>query len=81
MKSLAKSVEAKHNIAFLYDEAVIEALSKEGYSGEYGARHLDRVIEKLIEIPLAQMLVNQPRSSMKTIRCLVETGVISLRYE
>ncbi|MBI2438171.1 MAG: ATP-dependent Clp protease ATP-binding subunit [Lentisphaerae bacterium] len=81
LKALAKSVEAKHNIAFLYDETVVEVLSEEGYSGEYGARHLDRVIEKLIEIPLTRMLVNHPRSSMKTIRCLVKKGVISIRYE
>lgn len=48
---------------------------------QFRYQHLDRVIEKLIEIPLTQMLVNQPRSSMKTIRCLLETGVVSLRYE
>ena len=79
MKALAKSVEEKHAISLLFDNAVIKALCTEGYSVEFGARQLNRAIQKLIEIPLTQMLVNHPRSSIKIIRCSVETGVISLR--
>ena len=79
MKALAKSVEEKHAISLLFDNAVIKALCTEGYSVEFGARQLNRAIQKLIEIPLTQMLVNQPRSSIEIIRCSVESGVISLK--
>jgi ATP-dependent Clp protease ATP-binding subunit ClpA len=35
---------------------VKEALMKEGYSKEYGARHLKRAIERHIRLPLARLL-------------------------
>jgi ATP-dependent Clp protease ATP-binding subunit ClpA len=43
---------------FLYyvTPAVKEALMKEGYSKEYGARHLKRAIERHIRLPLARLL-------------------------
>ena len=82
LKAIAKSVEQKHNIVLLYDKAVIEVLNKEGYSEEFGARHLGRAIQRLIEIPLTQMLIAQPLNNISHIRFMLDAkGVIALKGE
>lgn len=79
MNALAKSIEEKHKITLQFDSAVITAICAEGYSAEYGARHLNRAIQRLIEIPLTKILVEKPRGTTSRIQCLVKDGGITFK--
>ena len=59
LEKLVKRLKEKNNIEIKFDEGVKEILIKKGFSPEYGARPLKRVIQKLIIDPLAQMLINK----------------------
>jgi ATP-dependent Clp protease ATP-binding subunit ClpA len=75
--ALSGVLAEKHQIEFVYDASVIEALCREGFSEEYGARHMRRTIERLIEIPLTQMLIKRQHGSISRIQCLVSGGGIA----
>ena len=47
------------NIAFSYDESVLDYLVKKSYSAAYGARNLRRQIQKDLEDPIAAKLIQR----------------------
>ena len=47
------------NIAFHYDESVLDYLVKKSYSSAYGARNLRRQIQKDLEDPIASKLIDR----------------------
>ena len=51
----------KH-ITVTFDEDVIEYIAKEGYSPEFGARPLKRVIQQYILVPISQFLLKHPQT-------------------
>ena len=53
---VAKRLEEK-NIALTVSDSVLEHLAKEGYSPQYGARPLKRLIQTKIMTPIANMMV------------------------
>ncbi len=59
IEKLAKRLKEKNNIEIKIDEKTKEILIKKGFSPEYGARPLKRIIQKLIVDPLAQRLINK----------------------
>jgi ATP-dependent Clp protease ATP-binding subunit ClpB len=59
LEKLAKRLKEKNNIEVKFDESIKEILIKKGFSPEYGARPLKRVIQKLIVDPLAQKIITK----------------------
>ncbi len=53
---VAKRMEEKH-ISLTLSQAALDALAKEGYSPQYGARPLKRLIQTKILTPIANMMV------------------------
>jgi ATP-dependent Clp protease ATP-binding subunit ClpA len=53
---LASRLEEKH-ISLTVTDAALDALAKEGYNPQYGARPLKRVIQNRIMTPIANMMV------------------------
>ena len=49
---------AMQEIALTYDNKTIAYLSKEGFSEEYGARMLKRIIQKHVENPISDLLIS-----------------------
>ena len=41
-----------------FSDEVVAYLGKEGYSEEYGARNLNRLVSKVVEVPLSQFIVD-----------------------
>ena len=68
---VAKRLEEKH-IALTFTEASIEHLAKEGYSPQYGARPLKRLIQTKILTPVANMMV---------ARGVLEGGSVSVDFK
>ena len=55
---IAKRLEEKQ-IALTFSDAVLVHLAKEGYSSQYGARPLKRLIQTKILTPIANMMVGR----------------------
>ena len=56
--ALLKNRLTNKNIKILFDLEVVDLLTKKGYSREYGARPLKRLIEKEIGDIIADALIN-----------------------
>ncbi|MFR4595368.1 MAG: AAA family ATPase [Oscillospiraceae bacterium] len=69
-------------IAFLWDESVIDALVKKSYSVTYGARNLRRTIQKELEDPIAQKIIESFVAPLHTLHAAAdETGTFTVTGE
>ncbi len=59
MLSELDAVMKEKNIAFSYDDSVLDHLVKKSYSAAYGARNLRRQIQKDLEDPIAAKLIQR----------------------
>ena len=57
MVSLPARLREQHVITLEIDDAVEEILAEQGYNPEYGARELRRVVEREVEMKLAEKLI------------------------
>ncbi len=60
------------NIAFRYDESVLDYLVKKSYSAAYGARNLRRQIQKDLEDPIACRLIERYADPISTVTVSAE---------
>ncbi len=80
MRALALSLKDRHGLTLTYDKAVIEALCAQGFNTEFGARELNRTIQRLIEIPAAALLAAQVTPDVNCMRCVLENKNIVVRF-
>jgi len=69
-KSLEKRL-LERGITISLDEQAMKIITQEGYDLEFGARPLKRAIQKLLEDPIAEMML---RGDIKEEQSLVITG-------
>lgn len=81
MKALSQALQVKHGVSLLYDQAVIDRLCEEGFSAEFGARELNRAIQRLIEMPLSGLLATRPDTDACCIRFVAEKAGIVITFE
>ena len=67
MLSELEGVMKEKNIAFSYDESVLDYLVKKSYSSAYGARNLRRQIQKDLEDPIAAKLIQRYADPITTV--------------
>lgn len=70
---IIKKLESKE-IGFVYDDNVIRILAEEGYSPEYGARPLRRVIQERIENPMSKIMLQYKVGRRDTIYLMKDFG-------
>ena len=68
MLSELDGVMKEKNIAFSYDESVLDYLVKKSYSAAYGARNLRRQIQKDLEDPIAAKLIQRYAQPITMVR-------------
>ncbi|MCB4389127.1 ATP-dependent Clp protease ATP-binding subunit [Synechococcus sp. MU1617] len=81
LKDLA-ALLAEQGLALLVDEAVAEAMARQGHEPEYGARPLRRVLRRQLENPLSTLLLEERfvGASGVTVR-LGEAGTDALVFD
>ena len=62
------------------DDSVVGRILQDGYSPEYGARHLSRTIERHIDIPIAQWLAAENACDAQTIRAEYDGQKVTIRH-
>ena len=73
---------SERGIDFTWDESVIDALVKKSYSVTYGARNLRRTIQKDLEDPIAQKIIESFVSPLHTLHAAAdETGTFTVTGE
>jgi ATP-dependent Clp protease ATP-binding subunit ClpA len=60
------------------DAAAVELILREGFSEQYGARNLERVVDRMLGMPLADALLNGELRDGRVIRVGVRDGGILL---
>ena len=63
---------------FMYDDAVVDVLVKKSYSAAYGARNLRRCIQKELEDPMANLIIDAFENPITQLKATAEDGQIKL---
>ena len=72
---------ARSGLTLTWDESLIHYLAKEGYSAQYGARNLRRLIEKKVEGPAASLILDSYESPIRHLTVTAEGGEIRVSGE
>ena len=75
------AVLSERNIAFSWDDSLVDMLIKEAYSITYGARELRRIIQKKIEDPLAEEMVKPREGGIRSIEISVVNGELVIKID
>ena len=67
-----------HGIALGWDDSVLDYLTKKSYSVQYGARNLRRTIEKEIENPIAEKIIDSYQDPIRIIALSADGENIAL---
>ena len=67
MLSELSQVMKEKNMAFTYDDALLDYLSKKSFSLTYGARNLRRLIQKEVEDAIATEIVDKHKGKISSI--------------
>ena len=78
MGDLQKSV-ARSGIRLTWDDALLEQLAKDSYSVKFGARNLRRLIEKQVEDPAANLILDSFEHPIQALRVTAEDGKILVK--
>ena len=71
-----RTAMAERGTALTWDESVITYLSEKGYSAAYGARNLQRLIQKDVEDAIATEIIDHLKGAAKTVGLTVQDGKI-----
>ena len=71
-----RTAMAERGTALTWDESVIAYLAEKGYSAVYGARNLQRLIQKDVEDAIATEIIDHLKGAAKTVGLTVQDGKI-----
>ena len=71
-----RTAMAERGTALTWDESVITYLAEKGYSAAYGARNLQRLIQKDVEDAIATVIIDHLKGAAKTVGLTVQDGKI-----
>ena len=80
LRELQESL-AGRELTLTWDEAVRSLLVKEAYSVTYGARNLRRTIQRLLEDPIAERIIDSFENPITSIHIRVEENTIQVETE
>lgn len=76
---LSKRILDEKNIEISVEKSVYKYLVSKGYNANFGARYLKRTVEKLVEYPISDMIVNREVKSGNTI--VISAGRNDLKFK
>jgi len=79
LEGIAQSLAEKYSKVLRITEAAVELIAAQGYSEEYGVRHLRHTVETLLEAPLSRMILSGEIAGWRGILAEVEHCEIVLR--
>ena len=80
MKGVVKMIE-EQNMGFAYTDEVVQEVVKAGFDPLYGARPLRRAIQKLIENPISNLIIDGKAKAGDLIRARVDRDELVFEIE
>ena len=80
MKELQQSLTAR-GLSFTWDESIRSYLVEKAYSVTYGARNLRRTIQRSLEDPISEVIIDSFEKPITKIHAYVEDGGVKLNVE
>ena len=80
LKELKTSLEAR-GLAFSWDDSIRQLLVKKAYSVTYGARNLRRTIQRELEDPISEAIIDSFENPISSIHIGVEADAVKLHIE
>ena len=71
----------KRGIAMQWDDSLVDFLVKEAYSITYGARNLRRTIQKHVEDPIAEKIIDSFMAPIHAVTLTAQDGTVQLTTE
>lgn len=81
LKGIIESTYQKYHKELIVGQDVVDEICRHGYSSESGARNVRRVIQELIEIPLAQFITTPSQTTFAQIICVMDKGRVAIRVQ
>ena len=72
---------AERGVTFCWEQSLIDALVKKAYSVTYGARNLRRTIQRELEDPIAEKIIDSFEHPISSLTAFAEDGKIQIRAE
>ena len=72
---------AERGLSFTWDETLGDYLTKKAYSITYGARNLRRTIQRDLEDPIAEAIIDSFETPISALRAVVRDGKVELEKE
>ena len=80
MKELQTSLEGR-GLTFTWDDSIRDYLVKKAYSVTYGARNLRRTIQRSLEDPISEAIIDSFEHPISKLHAYVENGEVKLNVE
>ena len=80
MKELQQSLTAR-GLSFTWDKSIRSYLVEKAYSVTYGARNLRRTIQRSLEDPISEVIIDSFEKPITKIHAYVEDGEVKLNVE
>jgi ATP-dependent Clp protease ATP-binding subunit ClpC len=80
LNDICKRIKQQHDITLEIAQEVKEMLAEKGYKPEYGARELRRVVERELEMKLAEKLLHDKAAASKW-KATVENNLIEIERQ
>ena len=80
LNELRTSLESR-GLSFTWDESIRDYLVKEAYSMTYGARNLRRTIQRSLEDPISEVIIDSFEKPISSIHADMENDEVKLKAE
>jgi ATP-dependent Clp protease ATP-binding subunit ClpA len=79
LEEIGQSLEAKYQKPLHITDEAADSIASQGYSEEYGVRHLRRTVQTLVEAPLSRLILSGELKEWQEVEVAVSNGMIVLQ--
>ena len=79
LEEIGHSLEAKYQKPLQVTDGAVGLIASQGYSEEYGVRHLRRTVQTLVEAPLSRLILSGELKDWQEVQMAVSNGMIVLQ--
>jgi ATP-dependent Clp protease ATP-binding subunit ClpC len=79
LEEIGRSLEAKYHKPLHVTDGAADLIASQGYSEEFGVRHLRRAVQTLVEAPLSRLILSGELKGWQGVEVAVSNGMIVLQ--
>jgi hypothetical protein len=79
LAEIGQSLEAKYQKPLHISDEAMDFIASQGYSEEYGVRHLRRTVQTLVEAPLSRLILSGELKDWQEVEVAVTSGMIVIQ--